>query len=139
MVRLFTIRAENGGGRPIAGSVDEFRIWSTALPQATIQANMNTEIAVMPSCLQVYYKFNQGTADVVNTDLTTVTDIANAVAHNGTLNNFALTGSTSNWTTGSGITEVTSAYDSGVPDINLKGNGNDITYGSTTPSTSNHI
>ena len=111
----------SGGGFNFPGAMDEVRIWNSARTQAEIQAFKDTEIASMPSCLIAYYKFNQGLANGANAGITTLTDIANATTENGTLNNFALTGATSNWTDGSGITETASAYAPGVPDINLKG------------------
>lgn len=86
------------------GSLDEIRIWNRALPIAEIQNNMNCELP-SPSTqtgLIAYYQFNQGLDAANNTSLTSLTD-ASTSANNGTLTNFALTGTTSNWLAGSTI------------------------------------
>jgi len=80
-----------------AGSMDEFRVYSAALSQANVQADMFSTTASVPGSLLVYYNFDNGTAGGTNTGLTTLTNQAGA-GNNGTLNNFALaTGNTSNW------------------------------------------
>lgn len=90
--------------RFIDASIDEVRIWNRALPIAEIQNNMNCELP-NPSTqngLVAYYQFNQGFDAVTNTGVTTLAD-ASASGNNGTLTNFALTGTTSNWLAGSPI------------------------------------
>ena len=81
------------------GKMDELRIWSVAKTTSEIQASMNSELVGTESGLVLYYNFNQGTAGGTNTGLSTATD-RTSNANNGTLTNFALTGSTSNWVTG---------------------------------------
>ncbi len=91
-------------GRNINGSIDEVRIWNRALPIAEIQNNMNCELP-SPSTqngLVAYYQFNQGVNEATNTSVTSLTDTSGN-ANNGTLTNFALTGTTSNWLAGSPI------------------------------------
>ncbi len=80
------------------GQVEESRIWSRALNQCEIINNMNCEVdpAVNPE-LVAYYKYNQGFVDVDNAGINTLLD-ATANANNGTLENFGLTGLSSNWT-----------------------------------------
>ncbi len=74
-----------------AGNIDEVRFWNTSLPLSTIQANMFNEVSASSANLLHYYKFNSATG-------ATLVDAVASGASNGTLNNFALTGSTSNWT-----------------------------------------
>jgi len=128
---------EPKSGYPYSGAIDELRMWSEMRSDAQILANYNTEIASMDPCLQVYWKFNQGLVGINNSSVNTVTDIANAVVQNGTMTNFALTGSTGNWIAGSGITEVTSSY-SPAPEVDIQGNSISITDGDATPSTTDN-
>lgn len=85
------------GGQPFDGKVDEVRVWNAARTQTEIQNNMNNEIDPSTSGLVLYYTFNQGSAGGTNTGLTTLID--QSANHNGTLTNFALSGSTSNFLT----------------------------------------
>ena len=81
------------------GYIDEVSIWNKALSASEIStvmtnngeiANPNTE-----TNLKLYYKFNQGVPYGNNAGLTTLIDEKATSA--GTLNNFALTGNSSNW------------------------------------------
>ena len=89
------------------GSIDELRIWSRVLCQGEIQNNMNCEIATTGTNLAANYHFNQGTAGASNAGLTSLTDVSGN-SKTGTLNNFGLTGSTSNWFGAGAITSGTS-------------------------------
>lgn len=93
----FTIGYNNGsaGNQPFDGSIDEVRIWNTARTQTEIQDNMDKEISPATAGLAAYYTFNQGIPDGDNTGLITVIDQAGT--NNGTLTNFSLTGSASNY------------------------------------------
>lgn len=84
------------GGLNYSGSIDEVRMWTIARTQAEIQNSMYSELAGNESGLLSYYKFNQGTAGGTNTGITSLID-ATTNAFNGTLFNFTLSGSTSNW------------------------------------------
>jgi len=87
-------------GDPNADAIfDELRIWNTALTQAQIQASMNTELIGNEAGLETYYNFNEGIAYANNAGITALTD-KTTNANNGTLNNFALNGTTSNWVAG---------------------------------------
>ncbi|MCK9408914.1 MAG: T9SS type A sorting domain-containing protein, partial [Bacteroidetes bacterium] len=79
------------------GTIDEVRIWNIVRTQSEIAADMNnTSLSASTTGLQAYYHFDQGTAGGTNTSITTLND-ATTNANNGTLNNFALTGSSSNF------------------------------------------
>ncbi len=73
------------------GKLDEFRVWNLVRSQAQIQADMDNSISASTSGLMGYYNFNEGT-----TGSTMLPDLTSN-GNNGTLTNFALTGSTSNW------------------------------------------
>ena len=60
---------------------------------------MSNELIGNETGLVAYYNFNQGVAGGNNTAINSLTD-KTSNAHNGTLNNFKLTGATSNWVTG---------------------------------------
>jgi gliding motility-associated-like protein len=82
----------NNGYFYFNGSMDEVRIWNVAKSAAELNNNKNLDVTGSPN-LALYYKFNEGTAALVNDKSTN--------ANNGTLSNFALTGSTSNWVSSS--------------------------------------
>ena len=98
----------NWGDPNLNGKMDEFRIWNTALTQAQIQATMNTQLVGNETGLVAYYNFNQGVVAGNNNGLTTVND-QTVNAYNGSLNNFGLTGSSSNWVAGAQSTGGSSA------------------------------
>lgn len=91
-------RAINVSATKFSGTIDDVRIWNVARTQAEIQANKNTELCVPVNGLVAYYKFNEGVANGTNTAITTAADATGASS--GTLTNFALTGTTSNFVTG---------------------------------------
>ena len=97
-----------GGAQTSDVKMGELRIWSSARTQAQIQDNMNATLSPQAD-LRMLYKFDQGVANQTNTGVTSLTDYSganylNGAPVNGTLNNFALTGSTSNWTNGRTVT-----------------------------------
>lgn len=83
----------------LRGSLDEVRIWNRALCQSEIQHNMNCQLALPQTGLRAYYRFNQGIQSGENAGLTTLAD-ASGNGFVGTLQNFALTSSSSNWIAG---------------------------------------
>ena len=89
-------RSQYGFDPYLKGSLDEVRFYSTALTQANIQADMFSTMASVPANLTAYYNCDQGTAGGNNAGITTLLD-RTANANNGTLTNFALTGTASNW------------------------------------------
>ncbi|HSD13027.1 MAG TPA: LamG-like jellyroll fold domain-containing protein [Flavobacterium sp.] len=83
------------------GNIDELRIWNKVLWPSDIQSTMNCELQATESGLVAYYKFNQGFENVANASVTTLNDFTGL--YNGTLSNFALSGSASNWKAGSTV------------------------------------
>jgi len=80
------------------GRIDEVRIWSTARTLSQINSNMNVSLTGTESGLVAYYQFeSQATANGTNITYNKVSSKVSAA--DGTLFNFALTGSNSNWTT----------------------------------------
>ncbi len=88
--------------QPFMGSVDDVRIWNTAKCQGEVQYKMYCQLTGSESDLVAYYKFNQGLNMGVNPSVTTLVD-ASGNGFNGTLNNLALSGRTSNWVAGIAI------------------------------------
>lgn len=120
------------------GNIDELRIWNSARTQSQIQANMINELSGTETGLISYYNFNQGNANASNTGVTTLNDLTSN-HNNGALNNFSLSGTTSNWVAVTGVVNstvagtvsanqtITSLTSSGVTSItgdqNLNGGG----------------
>ena len=94
------VGAETDGFLALDGLMDEVRIWNVARTEAEIQNNMYNSIDPITSGLVAYYPFNQGTAGGNNSGVTTLDDVT-LNNNDGTLNNFALSGSTSNWVSSS--------------------------------------
>ena len=133
-----------GGGSYgyFSGNMDELRIWNTSLSAADILSRKNCELNGNESGLVNYYKFNQGTASGTNTGVTTLTD-ATTNANNGTLNNFILTGATSNWVAGSPVTTGNLCFVLPITLLKFNGkneNGDNLLYWTTTSeSNSSHF
>lgn len=92
------------GGAPndfFSGQLDNLSMWNTTITPTQIAANMNHPgLTGKEPFLSAYYGFNEGIANGNNATpapgINSLTD--NSANHfNGTLNNFALTGNTSNW------------------------------------------
>ncbi|MEQ9376203.1 MAG: LamG-like jellyroll fold domain-containing protein [Imperialibacter sp.] len=98
----------NNNGTPVdffEGMIEEVRIWDAARTPIELQTNMTVELAGNEADLRAYYQFNEGSAGSDNTGITTLPDISpNGV--DGTLANFTLNGSSSNWVTSDGFAEV---------------------------------
>lgn len=80
------------------GKISEVRVWNVERTQAQIQANMNKELTGEESGLVAYYPFKQGIPHQSNASITTLFDEVGT--HNGTITNFALSGTSSNFTFG---------------------------------------
>jgi len=92
---LGNLAASWTGDQYFKGKMDEVRVYSRALSACEIKASMSTTLQGNEANLLLYYNFDQGVAGGANAGLTTLT--SKTGTNNGTLNNFALTGATSNW------------------------------------------
>ena len=81
--------------RPFSGAIDEVRIWNVVRTAQQISSNKDAELTLPQQGLVAYYKFNQGTANGDNTSETTLEDALDT--NDGTLNNFLLSSTSSNW------------------------------------------
>jgi Concanavalin A-like lectin/glucanases superfamily/Secretion system C-terminal sorting domain len=115
--------SDRGGAEYTNGSVDELRIWTRALPQCEIVNNMNCKLGSGQTNLLACYKFNENAG-------TSLTDGANS--YTGTLTNFALTGTNSNWATSSIATATCSPISVVTASLTL-----DVTPSGTITSTTN--
>jgi hypothetical protein len=92
---LMTIGSRTNNAQYFTGRLDELRIWDIALSSCDIQARMVSEFSTPQPNMVAYYNFNQGVAGGTNTGVTSLPDLT--TNYTGTLNNFGLTGTTSNW------------------------------------------
>jgi hypothetical protein len=83
------------------GSIDELRLYKYTLTPCQIQAGLNCELQSKAGLI-LYCQFNEGIAAGTNT-ITTVAD-SSGNGFNGTMHNFALSGTTSNWIAPGGVT-----------------------------------
>lgn len=91
-------------GSNLGRTIDEFRIWNSALSQAQISANQDAT-AYGSTGLMLYYNFNnQGTLGGNNTAVTSVTD-QSGNNRNGTFYNVPLNSTTNNF-----VTSIVSGY-----------------------------
>ena len=90
-----TIGSRTDGFQFFDGELDEVRIWDVKRTSCEIQGSYNSEFTAAQSNLVLYYNFNQGVPAGTNSTITNLSDFTGN--HNGTLNSFALTASTSNW------------------------------------------
>lgn len=97
-----TIGDHNSYSRPFYGQIDEVRVWDAYRTPKQIYDNYKLEFCTAQKGLAAYYKFNQGTAGGSNSTVTSLTDFSGN-KNTGTLENFALTGSGSNWVKGASL------------------------------------
>ncbi len=83
------------------GDIDEVRVFDYARTATDILAEMNSEYCILPVGLVAYYRLNEGIPLGNNTALTSAIEDVNA--NSGTLNNFSLSGTSSNWINGPSI------------------------------------
>ncbi len=83
-------------GNYLGGRLDEVRIYNTPLTAAQVQTDMFSTSSALPGSQKYYANFDQGTAGGNNAGNTSLTDQSGNNS-TGTLNNFALTGASSNF------------------------------------------
>lgn len=92
---LMTIGSRTDGFQYFNGELDELRIWSERRSECEIVGSMHSEFTLAQANLVAYYNFNQGVAGGSNVGVTSLPDFS--TNYNGTLLNFGLAGTTSNW------------------------------------------
>ncbi len=118
----------DGNSGFLNGQIDELKIWSVS--RSISAATMNIETNPSTSGLVAYYRFNQGIAGGDNTAITTVTDLSVNALH-GTLVNFGLNGSSSNFVAGKALRPINQASMVSPTD----NQSNQITFSWTRPGT----
>ncbi|MDX2196751.1 MAG: LamG-like jellyroll fold domain-containing protein [Cytophagales bacterium] len=106
------IGAYDPGINVFNGQMDEVRIWSKELLPQEIQNNMYRTVNTTLPGLIAAYNFNQGFPNGANAGVTTLIDQAGG-DQNGSLINFALNGTTSNWV--NSTTTMTGTYQKYIP------------------------
>jgi len=125
-------------GEFMNGQLDEVRIWNRALCQEEIQSRMNCEIPGAEAGLLANYHFNHGVAGSINAGINSLSD-ASTNNYNGTLNNFALSGTVSNWVApGAVVSGVSCSGIIAAQEINVQGNAVSIADNSITPTVTDH-
>jgi len=102
-VNDFTIGRRVDGVNEFEGDIDEVRFFDYARTATEVANELNAEYCTIPSGLVAYYRLNDGVANAANAGLNTATDDSGN-GNAGTLNNFALSGTSSNWVVGPVIT-----------------------------------
>ncbi len=96
----YSVCTNQNGSLYFAGDMDELRVWSRALCASELTANKGCGLSnTGQTGLVALYHFDQGSVNFNNTGVTTLTDNSGN-SNNGTLVNFALSGTTSNWVAG---------------------------------------
>ena len=81
--------------RPFTGGIDEVRLWSTQVADGDVFNYMNNTLSGTEANLVSQFTFDQGVPDMDNTGMLTAFD--NVAGNNGTLANFQLSGTASNF------------------------------------------
>lgn len=79
------------------GGIDEVSVWDKGLTQSEVQDVMSIGLDGNENNLQLYYKFNQGIPEGDNTSISELECEIGGGARDADLNNFALTGASSNF------------------------------------------
>jgi hypothetical protein len=92
----------------LTGKMDETSFWSRGLTPEEIRCIPVNGIDTNAANLELYYRFNQGTAAGSNTSITSLIDENGQ--QDGTFNGLALTGGVSNFVAGANTATSTTAY-----------------------------
>ena len=95
--RALTIGSWPAESKFFPGEIDEVRLWNTVRSDSDILNNKDSELVGNETGLVAYYQFNEGLPNGDNTSATTVED-STSNDFDGTINNMALTGTSSNFT-----------------------------------------
>lgn len=117
-----------------SGQIDEFRITSSASDCYAVDQQATCQLADDAPNLEVYYRFNQGLAGEDNTG---ITELAATAGPNGTLEDFALMGESSNFVSGSPVSSSTTCGEVFEPSLTVTHgmSSSTIMDDDTTPST----
>ena len=91
-----TIGSRTDGSQPYLGEIDEIAIWSIAKSECEVSFEMKDKKEGTEPNLEAYYNFDYGIPEGSNPGVDDLQDISPS-GYDGTLLNFALSGSTSNW------------------------------------------
>ncbi len=100
------------------GELDEVRIWNRQLCLEEIINNKDGEIATTAPGLVTNYHFNQGVAGGNNTMVVSALDDS-GFNRNGTLTNFALSGTASNWVAPGAVTSGVAVTTFALPTVSV--------------------
>jgi len=97
-IRIGAANTEGAANAFFGGQVDELGFWNKVLTPAQISSNMNNPLTGSETSLLAYYNFNEGVANGDNTTppVNRLNDLSK-YNNDGTLFNFALNGTSSNW------------------------------------------
>jgi hypothetical protein len=107
---LMTIGSRTNAAQYFTGELDELRIWDEVRTPCEIAVGIHTTFTTATPNLVAAYDFNQGAGGAANPGLTTLPDLN--TTYDGTLLNFGLAGSSSNWVS-SGASISTSNQNTG--------------------------
>lgn len=106
-----TIGYHHSSGRHWLGDIDEVRLWSVAKTASELSSNKDDEYCGTQTGLLAYYKFDHGTSGSYNVGINTAQDYSGG-NNTAQLDNFSLSGSSSNWVTGAGLSQsAVTTYD----------------------------
>ncbi|WP_431214006.1 LamG-like jellyroll fold domain-containing protein [Puia sp. P3] len=102
-------------GENFTGNIEEVRLWNFQMTPTQVTTYMNTSLTGAEAGLIAWYPFNEGSPGAANSGLTYAIDYSPTSNH-AVLNNFALTGATSNYSLATiGTLPVTYSYFKGAP------------------------